>query len=319
MVLRKQGSYEMKRLTNSIHNREILTGEFPFHNYKPSELIPVLREGQRPPIPPDVNPAYAELMTRCWHQTPSSREYIPYHTNEYALTLTRTLAGPTFGQAYDALLLITQEEDRKQQEASTPSPRTGQPPETPTAPTILLPEPSSSSSSSPPPTTEGDPDSDTPFPPESEALEAPQRRSRALRVSKETHQRIAESIALRADDQVVLPQGTSLLDDTQSLRPHNPSHHTKSNLLDYDTRIYFWLQQLGQLRLLDLFQQKKFEDLGSLSEEQQLVKLGVLDSSTQNHLLNSVESIFGEVHTYNTHSRTHSLMHIPRMEKVQCP
>ena len=73
----------MRRLTNSIHNREILTGEFPFHNYKPSELIPVLREGQRPPIPPDVNPAYAELMTSCWHQTPSSREYIPYHSTIY--------------------------------------------------------------------------------------------------------------------------------------------------------------------------------------------------------------------------------------------
>lgn len=110
-----------------------------------------------------------------------------------------------------------------------------------------------------------------------------------------------------------------LLDYTHSLSDRNPPHHIQSKLLDYDTRIYFWLQQLGQLRLLDLFQQKKFEDLGSLSEEQQLVKLGVLDSSTQNHLLNSVESIFGEVHTYNTHSRTHSLMHIPRMEKVQCP
>lgn len=65
---------------------------------------------------------------------------------------------------------------------------------------------------------------------------------------------------------------------------------------DYDTRLYYWLQQLGQLRLLALFEHKKFEDLQELTEEQ-LVKFGVLDSSTQNYILNSIDSIFGEVRT----------------------
>jgi serine/threonine protein kinase len=47
---------------------EILTGKIPFPHteYKRTELLQVIRQGERPPLPLDCPTLLANLITRCW-------------------------------------------------------------------------------------------------------------------------------------------------------------------------------------------------------------------------------------------------------------
>jgi serine/threonine protein kinase len=52
---------------------EILTRREPYEDCHFMELALRVREGHRPSVPSDCPPAYSDLMTRCWHASPSSR------------------------------------------------------------------------------------------------------------------------------------------------------------------------------------------------------------------------------------------------------
>ncbi|CAM6035719.1 unnamed protein product [Sphagnum compactum] len=54
---------------------EILTGKipFPYTEYKRSELLQVIRQGERPPLPFDCPTPLANLITRCWDTDPCNR------------------------------------------------------------------------------------------------------------------------------------------------------------------------------------------------------------------------------------------------------
>jgi serine/threonine protein kinase len=52
---------------------ELLTGELLFPNMKPPEIIALVMNGQRPPIPDDAPPALVALIKSCWDQDSRSR------------------------------------------------------------------------------------------------------------------------------------------------------------------------------------------------------------------------------------------------------
>ncbi|KAH8948063.1 hypothetical protein BDL97_11G076400 [Sphagnum fallax] len=54
---------------------EILTGKIPFPHteYKRSELLDVIKRGERPPLPDDCPTLLANLITRCWDTDPCNR------------------------------------------------------------------------------------------------------------------------------------------------------------------------------------------------------------------------------------------------------
>jgi len=54
---------------------EILTGKIPFPHteYKRTELLQVIRQGERPPLPLDCPTPLANLITRCWDTDPCNR------------------------------------------------------------------------------------------------------------------------------------------------------------------------------------------------------------------------------------------------------
>jgi serine/threonine protein kinase len=53
---------------------KILTGLEPFEREGyPQNNYDVVLEGARPKLPRDINPCFAELLTRCWHTEPSER------------------------------------------------------------------------------------------------------------------------------------------------------------------------------------------------------------------------------------------------------
>lgn len=57
---------------------EALTGQYPYNDYKLSQLIiKVHTEGDRPPIPGDTHATYSDLMQRAWSQDPEGRPLFP--------------------------------------------------------------------------------------------------------------------------------------------------------------------------------------------------------------------------------------------------
>jgi len=54
---------------------EILTGKIPFPRtqYKRTELLQVIRRGERPPVPHNCPTLLANLITRCWDTDPCKR------------------------------------------------------------------------------------------------------------------------------------------------------------------------------------------------------------------------------------------------------
>ncbi len=54
---------------------EILTGKIPFPHaeYKRTELLEVIRQGELPPLPPDGPPLLENLITRCWDTDPCNQ------------------------------------------------------------------------------------------------------------------------------------------------------------------------------------------------------------------------------------------------------
>lgn len=52
---------------------EVATGDVPFKEKSPLQIVKALDAGSRPAIPSDVPEEYVELMTDCWQQKPDSR------------------------------------------------------------------------------------------------------------------------------------------------------------------------------------------------------------------------------------------------------
>ncbi len=54
---------------------EILTGKIPFPHteYKRTELLQVIRRGERPPLPLDCPTLLANLIKKCWDTDPCKR------------------------------------------------------------------------------------------------------------------------------------------------------------------------------------------------------------------------------------------------------
>ncbi len=54
---------------------EILTGKvpFPYTEYKRTELLQAIRQGERPPLPHDCPTPLANLIKRCWDTDPCNR------------------------------------------------------------------------------------------------------------------------------------------------------------------------------------------------------------------------------------------------------
>jgi len=52
---------------------ELVSGEPPFEKLQSLQIVRALDKGERPKIPPGVNPAYSELIVRGWSQLPSAR------------------------------------------------------------------------------------------------------------------------------------------------------------------------------------------------------------------------------------------------------
>lgn len=52
---------------------EMLTGELPFHQFEAVVACHEAARGQRPPLPPSVPAAWAELVRACWADVPARR------------------------------------------------------------------------------------------------------------------------------------------------------------------------------------------------------------------------------------------------------
>ena len=52
---------------------ELLTGDMPYKDQKPHEIIAFVTDGGRPPLPDDIPPKLRELITKCWSKTTTER------------------------------------------------------------------------------------------------------------------------------------------------------------------------------------------------------------------------------------------------------
>lgn len=52
---------------------ELLTGDMPYQDKKPHEIIAIVADGGRPPLPENVPPKLRELITKCWSQNTQER------------------------------------------------------------------------------------------------------------------------------------------------------------------------------------------------------------------------------------------------------
>ena len=52
---------------------ELLTGDMPYQDKKPHEIIAMVTDGDRPPLPDNVPPKLRDLITKCWSQNTNER------------------------------------------------------------------------------------------------------------------------------------------------------------------------------------------------------------------------------------------------------
>ncbi|CAM6014030.1 unnamed protein product [Sphagnum balticum] len=83
---------------------EILTGKIPFPRteYKRTELLQVIRQGERPPLPLNCPTLLANLIKRCWHTDPYIRPTFLQVCNE----LLKFKRSPNWSQKADPVELV---------------------------------------------------------------------------------------------------------------------------------------------------------------------------------------------------------------------
>jgi len=52
---------------------ELLTGQIPFGEVPPLQVLQLIDNGERPFLPAGVNPVFAQLIRDCWEEDPEKR------------------------------------------------------------------------------------------------------------------------------------------------------------------------------------------------------------------------------------------------------